>query len=105
MPPTRGKRGGFSATIRDMNRKSSTDSETTDACSTTDSNDRGAAHRAILETYFFEWIDRGIGADETPLFIRTHEGEPLYDVIARRFQLTQDEAKAAIEAARQEVAL
>ena len=61
-------------------------------------------HATILETFFFDYIDRNIGA-ETPLFIRTHEGEPLSDVIARRFQLTQDEAEAAIEAARREVAL
>ena len=58
-------------------------------------------HATILETFFFGYIDRNIGADETPLFTRTHEGEPLSDVIARRFQLTQDQA----EAARQEVAL
>jgi hypothetical protein len=88
-----------------MNPKTSTDSETTSACPTIDSNDRRAAHRAILETYFFEWIDRGIGADETSLFTRTLEGEPLSDVMARRFQLTQDEAEAVIEAARREVAL
>jgi hypothetical protein len=61
-------------------------------------------HATILETFFFGYIDRNIGADQTPLFTRTHEGEPLSDVIARRFQLTQDEAEAAIEAARQEVA-
>jgi hypothetical protein len=74
-------------------------------CPTTDSNDREAAHRATLAIYFFEWIDRGIGADETPLFTRIHEDEPLSDVIARRFQLTQDESESAIEAARREVAL
>ena len=56
-------------------------------------------HATILETFFFGYIDRNIGADETPLFTRTHEGEPLSDVIARRFQLTQGEAEAAIEAA------
>jgi hypothetical protein len=62
-------------------------------------------HATILEAFFFGYIDLNIGADETPLFTRTHEGEPLSDVIARRFQLTQDEAEAAIEAARREVAL
>jgi hypothetical protein len=62
-------------------------------------------HTTILETYFFGYIDRNIGADETPLFTRTHEGEPLSDVISQRFQLTQDQAEAAIEAARQEAAL
>ncbi len=42
-------------------------------------------HATILETFFFGYIDRNIGADETPLFTQTHEGEPLSDVIARRF--------------------
>jgi hypothetical protein len=62
-------------------------------------------HATILETFFFGYIDRNIGADETPLFTRTHEGEPFSDVIAQRFQLTQDQAEAAIEAERHEVAL
>ena len=44
-------------------------------------------HATILETFFFGYIDRNIGADETPLFTRTHEGEPLSSVIARRLQL------------------
>ena len=56
-------------------------------------------HATILETFFFGYIDRNIGADETPLFTRTHEGEPLSDVIARDSSFTQDEAEAAIEAA------
>lgn len=87
-----------------MNPITSLDNKAARARPATISSDKDA-RRQILETYFFEWIDRGIGADETPLFTRTHEGEPLSDVIARRFQLTQDEAEAAIEAARQEVAL
>ena len=40
-------------------------------------------HATILETFFFGYIDRNIGADETPLFTGTHEGEPLSGVIAR----------------------
>jgi hypothetical protein len=62
-------------------------------------------HTTIIETYFFGYIDRKIGADETPLFTLTHEGEPLTEVIARRFRLSTQEAEAFIEAARQEVAL
>jgi hypothetical protein len=54
-------------------------------------------HATILETFFFDYIDQNIGADETPLFTRTHEGEPLSDVIARRFQLTQDEAFRSVD--------
>jgi hypothetical protein len=56
-------------------------------------------HATIPETFFFGYIDRNIGTNETPLFTRTHE--PLLNVITRRFQLTQDEA----EATRQEVAV
>jgi hypothetical protein len=59
----------------------------------------------ILETCFFSYIDRGIGADETPLFTRTLDGRPLSDVIAERFDLPIHYAEAAIDMARHEVAL
>ena len=62
-------------------------------------------HTALLEAYFFGYIDRGIDVEETPLFTRTYEGEALSTVIARPFQLSPPEAQAAIEAAWQEVAL
>ena len=62
-------------------------------------------HTTLLETYFFGYIDRGIDAQETPLFTRTYEGEALSTVVARAFQLSAQEAQAAIEAAWQEVAL
>ena len=62
-------------------------------------------HAPILETFFFGYIDRNIGADETPLFTRTHEGEPLWAVIAREFGLPPHEAESAIDIARKEVAL
>jgi len=62
-------------------------------------------HTALLEAYFFGYIDRGIDVEETPLFTRTYEGEALSTVIARAFQLSPPEAQAAIEAAWQEVAL
>lgn len=60
-------------------------------------------HTSILETYFFSHIDRGIGADETPLFTLIENGQPLSKVVAARFQLSETEAEFAIEAARQEV--
>ncbi len=60
-------------------------------------------HSRILETYFFEYIDRGIGADATPLFTQTLDGRPLAGVIAKTFQIPDHEAGAAIESARQEV--
>jgi len=62
-------------------------------------------HTSILETYFFSHIDRGIGADETPLFTLIEDGQPLSSVVAARFQLSETEAQFAIEAARQEVRL
>jgi hypothetical protein len=81
------------------------DAKAASACPATISNYKEDAHREILESYFFEWIDRGMGADETPLYTLRHGEELLCDVVARRFRLSRDEAVAAIEAARQEVAL
>lgn len=60
-------------------------------------------HTTLVEDYFFRFIDRGIGADETPLYTKIHDGEPLARVIARDFDLSEPEAVAAIETARQEV--
>lgn len=62
-------------------------------------------HTSILENYFFDYIDRGIGADETPLFTRTLDGRPLSTVVAEEFDLAPHYADAAIDMARQEVAL
>ncbi len=62
-------------------------------------------HTTILERYFFGYVDRRVGADETPLFTRKLDGEALATVIAREFSLSPQQADAAIEAARQEVAL
>jgi len=62
-------------------------------------------HITILESYFFGYIDRGVGADETPLFTRTLNGQPLSGVIAEEFALPLHYAEAAIDMARQEVAL
>ena len=62
-------------------------------------------HIRILETYFFGYIARGIGAEETPLFTRTLDGLPLSNVIAEEFGLPVHYAEAAINMARQEVVL
>jgi hypothetical protein len=62
-------------------------------------------HTILLETYFFGYIDRGIDVEETPLFTRAYEGEALSTVVAQEFQLSPQEAQAAIEAAWQEVVL
>jgi hypothetical protein len=62
-------------------------------------------HTTILERYFFGYIDRQITADETPLFTGSLDGEPLAVAVVRDFSLSPQEAEAALEAARQEVAL
>ena len=62
-------------------------------------------HTTILETYFFGFIDRGVGANETPLFTRTFEGRPLAAAVAQEFQLSAALAEEVIDLARKEVAL
>lgn len=62
-------------------------------------------HITIIESYFFSYIDRGMGADETPLFTQTLDGKPLSGIIAQEFALPLRDAEAAIDLARQEVAL
>lgn len=63
------------------------------------------SHTSILEIYFFGYIDRGIGVDETPLFTRTFEEKPLATAVAERFQISAACAEEAIDLARKEVAL
>ncbi len=62
-------------------------------------------HTVILETHFFGYIDRGIGADETPLFTRTIDGRPLVTTVAQEFRLSPPCAEESIALARKEVAL
>jgi hypothetical protein len=62
-------------------------------------------HEAILEQYFFAFADHGVLPEATPLFTGVHHGESLSQVIAAQFQLLPQEAEAAIDAARREVAL
>lgn len=62
-------------------------------------------HTFILETYFFHYIDRGVGADETPLFTQKLDGQPLAETVAETFALPSQEAEEAIRQAREEVAL
>lgn len=64
-----------------------------------------AIHDYLIETLFFEHIDRGVPAEETPLLMGTFNEKPLEEFIANRFSLSPTEVEAAIEAARQEVVL
>lgn len=93
MLPTGSRRGMFPAYVGRMN--------PTNALPNEQSNPLAS----ILETYFFSYIDRGIGADETPLFTRTLDGTPLSSVVAEKFDLPRHYAEAAIDMARQEMAL
>jgi hypothetical protein len=62
-------------------------------------------HDAILERYFWDFVDQGDAPADTPLFTGVKDGEPLPTVIAREFDLSPHEAEFAIEVARKEVAL
>jgi hypothetical protein len=62
-------------------------------------------HDCVLQRYFWDLVDRGDAPADTPLFIGTHNGEPLTAVIAREFGLSPHAAESAIEIARKEVAL
>jgi len=62
----------------------------------------------ILEDYFFSWVDRGVPAEETPLFtgnLNNPEGEDLTSAVGRRFGLSDHEAILHLVHAREEVDL
>ena len=59
----------------------------------------------ILEDYFFNLVDRGVPAGETPLFTGNLEGEDLTSAVGRRFGLCEQEALLHLVHAREEVAL
>lgn len=62
-------------------------------------------HNTILQIFFWTYVDTGHLSEETPLFIGQYDGEPIEAVIAEHFRIPPQEAKAAIETARKEVAL
>jgi hypothetical protein len=62
-------------------------------------------HEAILELYFFTFVDRGVAPEATPIFTGVHDGESLSCVVALQYKFSAQKAEAAIEAARREVAL
>ena len=66
-----------------MNPTTSLDNKAARAHPATISKDKEDADREILQTYFFEWIDGGIGTDETPLYTLGQGRETLSDAEAR----------------------
>ena len=66
-----------------MNPTTSFHTKATSVRPATISNDKEDARREILKTHFFERIDRGIGADETPLYTLGQGRETLSDAEAR----------------------
>ncbi len=63
-----------------------------------------APHDALLDIYFWNFIDAGVPPAATPLFIGRYKGRPLVESVANCFNLTTESAETVIEAARQEVA-
>lgn len=61
--------------------------------------------RTLLEVYFIAYVDRGVNANETPLYIREYEGVPLDMIISRKYEMSVDDAKEMVEAARRELLL
>ena len=62
-------------------------------------------HIALLEVYFFAFIDEGSAPDNTPLFTGVYQDRRLINLIAEEFQLTPEKAEQAIDLARKEVEL
>ncbi len=62
-------------------------------------------YELIIEDYFFSLVDRGVPAEETPLFTGNLEGEDLTSAVGRRFGLSNQEALLHLAHAREEVAL
>ncbi len=61
--------------------------------------------RTLLEVYFIEYVDRGINANETPLYTKEYQGVPLDMIISRKYQVSIEEATEMVEAARRELLL
>ncbi len=62
-------------------------------------------HDFILDAYFWAYVDGGVEPEQTPLFSGLHEGSPLSETLATSLGMSLPDAEAALELARQEVAL
>lgn len=62
--------------------------------------------KALLEKYFFHYIDKGLLPDETPLFTGNYEGYSLVAIVAKDYlELRPFEVVELIDFAKKEVAL
>ncbi len=62
-------------------------------------------HDAVLETWFWAFVDGGLDPGATPLFAGVYQGQPLAEIVAADQAVPLSEAEAAIESARREVEL
>jgi len=62
--------------------------------------------KALLEKYFFHYIDRGVPPEETPLLTGHYEGRSLVAAVAKDYlELRPFEVVELIDFAKKEVAL
>ena len=59
----------------------------------------------LLQDCFWNLLDAGIAAEQTPLLTGIFEGHPLAETLCRRFGISVEEAEFEITAARSEVEL
>jgi len=59
----------------------------------------------LLQDCFWNFLDAGIAAEQTPLLTGLFQGQPLAGFLCRHFGISVDEAEFEIIAARSEVEL
>ncbi len=59
----------------------------------------------LIEDCFFNPLEHGISAEQTPLLTGIFEGNPLTETLCHRFGISLEEAEFEIIAARNEVQL
>lgn len=64
-----------------------------------------AVAQFLLEQCFWQPLDGGTSAEQTPLMLGRHHDQSLIEILQTRFGLSAKEAEFEIEAARHEVQL
>jgi hypothetical protein len=62
-------------------------------------------HEYLLEEYFFKYLDRGISASNTPLFLHNQGSKDLISELIAKYQIHRNEAEIMIRNAFEEVRL